>query len=119
MNRLKAKNVPVYRTDENGTVVATSDGINVSFNVNPGSYKGITSTSDSSSSSNTATSKPVPVPKVTATSKDQSVTVYTTKTGSKYHADGCSSLSKSKIPISLSDAKAKGLTPCSKCHPPQ
>ena len=110
MNRLKAKNIPVYRTDENGTVVATSNGSNVSFNVNPGSYKGIisSSTSSSSSSSNTSTSKPVPVPvpKATTPSKNQSVTVYTTKTGSKYHVDGCSSLSKSKIPISLSDAKS-------------
>lgn len=121
MDRLKSKNIPVYRTDENGTVVATSDGTNVSFNVSPGSYKGIVSTSDSPSSGNTATSKPVPVPvpKVTTPSKNQSVTVYTTKTGSKYHADGCSSLSRSKIPISLSDAKAKGLTPGSKCNPPQ
>ncbi|WP_396020619.1 MULTISPECIES: ComEC/Rec2 family competence protein [unclassified Clostridium] len=33
MNRLKAKNIPVYRTDEDGTVVATSNGTNVSFNV--------------------------------------------------------------------------------------
>ena len=62
MNRLKAKGIPVYRTDENGTVVAISNGTNVSFNVNPGSYKGITSssTSISSSSSNTSTSKTVP-----------------------------------------------------------
>jgi competence protein ComEC len=120
MNRLKAMKVPVYRTDESGTVVATSNGTNVSFNVSPGSYKGIVS-SDSLSSNNTATSKPVPVlvPKVTTPSKNQSVTVYTTKTGSKYHADGCSYLSKSKIPISLSDAKAKGLTPGSKCNAPQ
>ena len=29
--------------------------------------------------------------------------------------DGCSSLSKSKIAISLSDAEAKGYEPCSKC----
>lgn len=50
--------------------------------------------------------------------KNQSVTVYTTKTGSKYHVDGCLSLNKSKIPISLSDAKAEKLGPCSKCHPP-
>lgn len=119
MSRLKDKNIPVFRTDENGTVVATSNGTAVSFNVNPGSYKGIVSSS--SASSNTSVSKPVPVPvpKAITPSKNQSVTVYTTKTGSKYHVDGCSSLSKSKIPISLSDAKSKGLTPCSKCHPPQ
>ena len=47
MDRLKAKSIPVYRTDESGTVVATSDGSNVSFNVNAGSYKGIVSSSKS------------------------------------------------------------------------
>jgi competence protein ComEC len=47
MNRLNAKSIPVYRTDESGTVVATSDGSNVSFNVNAGSYKGIVSSSKS------------------------------------------------------------------------
>ena len=47
------------------------------------------------------------------------VTVYATRTGAKYHADGCRYLSKSKIPLSLKDAKAKGLTPCSVCKPPQ
>ncbi|MGH4118935.1 ComEC/Rec2 family competence protein [Clostridium sp.] len=123
MSRLKAKDIPVYRTDENGTVVATSNGTNVSFNVNPGSYKGITSSSTSASSTtgNASVSKPVPVTvaKPATPSKNQSVTVYTTKTGSKYHVEGCSSLSKSKIPISLNDAKAQGLGPCSKCHPPK
>ncbi len=44
-------------------------------------------------------------------------TVYITNTGKKYHRDGCSYL-KSKIPISLSDAKAQGYTPCSRCNPP-
>jgi cytoskeletal protein RodZ len=51
--------------------------------------------------------------------ENKSVTVYVTKTGEKYHSDGCSSLSKSKIPMSLSDARASGYTPCSKCNPPQ
>ena len=119
MNRLKAKGIPVYRTDENGTVVATSNGTNVSFNVNPGSYKGAMSSSSSSTNTSTSNTVLVPVPKATTTSKSQGVTVYTTKTGTKYHVAGCSYLSKSKIPVSLSYAKSKGLTPCSKCHPPQ
>ena len=44
--------------------------------------------------------------------------VYITRTGKKYHLDGCISLSKSKIPISLVDAKQK-YSPCSRCNPPQ
>ncbi len=46
------------------------------------------------------------------------LTVYVTKTGKKYHRDGCRSLAKSKIPISLEDAKSSGYTPCSICNPP-
>lgn len=44
--------------------------------------------------------------------------VYITQTGKKYHAVGCRYLSKSQIPIPLSDAQAKGYTPCSVCRPP-
>jgi len=49
---------------------------------------------------------------------DQAMTVYGTKTGTKYHLDGCRTL-KSKIPMTLSEAKAKGLKPCGICNPPQ
>lgn len=41
--------------------------------------------------------------------------VYGTRTGKKYHAAGCRYLAKSKVPMSLSDAKARGLTACSVC----
>ena len=44
-------------------------------------------------------------------------TVYVTRTGSKYHRDGCSYL-KSRISISLQDAVNQGYTPCSRCKPP-
>lgn len=50
-----------------------------------------------------------------STSQPQSVTVYITKSGSKYHRSGCQYLSKSKIAISLGDAKARGYTACSRC----
>lgn len=59
----------------------------------------------------TATSKAV---KLTV-KKGIPSTVYVTKTGDKYHVDGCSSLSRSKIAISYKDAVKKGYTPCSKC----
>ena len=45
-------------------------------------------------------------------------TVYVTKTGDKYHSAGCSCLKKSKIPMSLEDAKKK-YSACSKCNPPK
>ena len=45
------------------------------------------------------------------------ITVYLTKSGSKFHREGCSSLSKSKIPISYEDAIARGFSPCGRCNP--
>ena len=48
----------------------------------------------------------------------QEGTVYVTKTGKKYHRDGCSYLRRSKILISLADAK-KRYSPCSRCNPPR
>jgi competence protein ComEC len=38
MKKLKTKGIEVYRTDENGTVIAASDGENITFNKKPGSY---------------------------------------------------------------------------------
>jgi hypothetical protein len=48
----------------------------------------------------------------------QEVIVYVTKTGAKYHRAGCRYLSKSKIPMTLKEAKKK-YGPCSVCKPPQ
>lgn len=45
------------------------------------------------------------------------VTVYITKTGEKFHRDGCQYLKKSQIPISRSNAIAQGYGACSKCNP--
>lgn len=39
INRLKKASIPVYRTDESGTIVAKSNGTDITFNVQPGSYK--------------------------------------------------------------------------------
>lgn len=43
--------------------------------------------------------------------------VYVTKSGTKYHREGCSSLRNSRIAISLDEA-AKKYNPCSRCSPP-
>ena len=44
--------------------------------------------------------------------------IYVTRSGKKYHRDGCRSLSRSKIPISLAEAKQR-YGPCGRCNPPQ
>ena len=54
----------------------------------------------------------------TAPPTSENVEVYVTRTGKKYHSDGCSSLRRSKIPISLAEAKQK-YGACSRCSPPR
>ena len=44
--------------------------------------------------------------------------VYVTRTGKKYHREGCLSLRRSKIPISLAEAKQRH-SPCGRCNPPR
>jgi len=109
ISRLQGKGITIYRTDECGTIVATSDGSSISFNTKPGSYSAASSSSTGTSSSNVNSS--------TTQTQNNNYTVYTTNTGSKYHRDGCRYLSKSKIAISKSAAINKGLTPCSVCKP--
>ena len=42
---------------------------------------------------------------------------YITKSGSKYHSDGCSYLKKSSIPIDIKEVVSKGYTPYSRSKP--
>jgi hypothetical protein len=51
--------------------------------------------------------------------ENKTETVYVTRTGKRYHRDGCRYLGNNPIPMSLKDAQAKGYTPCKVCHPPQ
>jgi micrococcal nuclease len=75
----------------------------------------------------TTASKASPIPPVLPSavkvepkneSTEADITVYVTRTGAKYHRGSCRYLSKSKIPISLKEAKAR-YSPCSVCNPPQ
>jgi hypothetical protein len=50
--------------------------------------------------------KPAPKPP-----KKVEATVYATRTGSKYHRDGCRYLKKSRIPMTVDEAKSMGLEP--------
>lgn len=119
MSRIAAAGVSVYRTDQTGTIIATSDGNSITINKNASSIK-VNAPPTSAPTSQSPAPTPAPIPVVTSPpSNNQSITVYTTNSGEKYHVDGCRSLSKSKIPIALSDAKSSGLTPCSICKPPQ
>ncbi|MBP7204945.1 MAG: hypothetical protein KBA54_00350 [Candidatus Cloacimonetes bacterium] len=48
----------------------------------------------------------------------QNQTVYVTKSGDKYHLEGCRHLRfRSKIPISIANAVEEGYEPCKTCKP--
>ena len=52
------------------------------------------------------------------TEPSEDMRVYVTRTGKKYHRSSCSSLRRSKIPISLAEAKQR-YGACSRCSPPR
>lgn len=66
---------------------------------------------------NVNTPVPPPVSVSTETEQRKVVVVFVTKTGNKYHKNGCRYLKQSKISIGLSKAKENGYCPCSVCKP--
>lgn len=111
LDRLTAASAKIYRTDDGGTVIVTSDGQSITINRNASIQVVKAPTASANPTSTVA-----PTTAIVSTAGD--ITVFKTTTGAKYHLDGCTYLSKSKIPIKLSAAKAEGLTACSKCNPP-
>ncbi|MEG2412556.1 MAG: ComEC/Rec2 family competence protein [Clostridium sp.] len=93
LNRLSSKGVNLFRTDKQGTIIATSNGNNITFNTQP------------------------TVPEIPSVDENMSVWI-ASKTGTVYHdSKECSSM-KTPIEIILKEARARGLKPCSKCNPP-
>ena len=121
MDKLKAKGIKVYRTDENGTIVATSNGKNITFNTKPGTYNfaGIGSSTSSNSTASSGSSKTKIVPAVVPKSSNNSKIVYYTPSGKSYHFDkNCRTLSRSKTVLigTLSDALSPSHNdPCNVC----
>lgn len=114
LTKLKQAKISTFRTDENGTIIATSDGTTITFD------KKATVSSNQTTDKNTTTNNGsnTNVTNNAGKNDNTTTTVYITKTGEKYHRDGCSSLSRSKIAMSLKDAISKKYTPCKKCNPP-
>jgi len=121
--------VSVFRTDQLGTIVATCAGDDITFNVPvpPTATAAAAAAADAAAAGAAGTAAGVAADTGNSSDADAAASdaddngqmiVYITNTGKKYHLDGCSSLSKSKIAITLDEAKAEGYTPCSKCNPP-
>ena len=98
LDRLSSIGATIYRTDDSGTIVCESDGETITFktlgsSVQPRAPSSVPAAVSAAPSSNIVAT-PTPAP---SQSNNQGVTVYGTKTGAKYHADGCRYLAKSKI----------------------
>jgi competence protein ComEC len=112
---LQNNNIDVYRTDEVGTIVFTCDGVSYSIDKIKSS---IQINAPPATNTNTSIGNSEEDKTVQSNVNNNSSVVYRTKTGSKYHVLGCSYL-KSQIETTVSEAKSMGLTPCSRCNPPQ
>lgn len=113
---LNNANINVYRTDEVGTIIVTSDGIDYTIDKNKSSVQ-INAPPTSTATNNEPKGNDI-VSGTQVETQNNAATVYRTKTGKKYHSSGCSYL-KSAIQTTVSEAKSMGLTPCSRCNPPQ
>jgi competence protein ComEC len=105
----------VYRTDVQGTIIATSDGHSVKFNVDSFDQTQIV---EPKQPVKETTPKTDPTPPPTSFETNETI-VYITNTGAKYHRGTCRYLSQSKIETTLSDAQANGYEACKVCKPPQ
>lgn len=137
MDKLKAANIQVYRTDENGTVVATSNGTDITFSTQPGSYNGKTSGSindkepsdnktgsNSGSVTNNNTSSNSKSGSSTSSSGSTTTnepakgerTVYWTASGKSYHFDrNCRTLARSKNVLEGPASSCPKTDPCDVC----
>jgi competence protein ComEC len=93
LNKLRAKGVQLFRTDEQGTIVATSDGEKITWSCSP--------------------------TESWQAGEAVGMTVHITQTGTKYHTAGCEFLKDSDTEISLTKAIEQGYKPCGVCHPPK
>ena len=117
LNKLRERGVLVFRTDEQGTIVAVSDGDSITWNASPseswlagepGSADGSLNKEERQEESDVKTQD-------LQGEEDETRTVHITESGKKYHAAGCPYLKDSDTEISLEEAKKQGYEPCRKC----
>lgn len=111
VNRLNRYSGSVLRTDKKGTIVVSSTGKKLSYKTVP--TKGVGSTSSNVNNGSTGGGSSTGSSNTNSTNVVGN-TVYTTKTGKKYHARACGNGTFFKT--ALKDALKRGLTACTKCY---
>ena len=126
MGRLSDMGIPVFRTDKQGTIIAVSDGTNISWSQEPcNDYSSGDSSVNASAGGTggnswqeeTTTSDPVPEQEE-SNNADLGTMVWIPATGEKYHSiPNCGRMNPDTArQVSRSEAEAMGYGPCSKCY---
>ena len=117
LSRLNDVGSTLFRTDLLGTIIATSEGDQLSFN-----KPGITPTQPYQEVDNGLASTTTPIQETpTSTATAETAMFIGNKNSKVYHLPTCPSLPKEANRIylnSLDDVHAQGLTPCGVCNPP-
>lgn len=111
LSRLNAKAIKTFRTDLQGTIIATSNGQTITFNTNPTVINNITTTAITTNSSNNNKANT----NVTVTNNKTQTVYKAGANGKVYHYDKDCSNMKNPIALTLNEAQTQGLKPCSKC----
>lgn len=129
-DKLEAMEIEVYRTDKQGTIIATSDKSKITWNMKPCNDYTPGDKDDKGTQPETTTKAPetttkapettTKAPEKTTKAPDQSASdplVWISETGSKYHSiNNCGRMNPNKATqIHKSEAEARGLGRCSKC----
>lgn len=135
MNNFRSMGMKVFRTDEQGSIIATSNGAEITWNMAPSeSWKAGEPTGASETSKTPVPSveegepapeptpepAPTPEPEIVPTPEPEptpSIMVWKSATGEKYHSiNNCGRMNPDKATyITIEEAIALGLGQCSKC----
>ncbi len=112
MQRLSDMQIPVFRTDKQGTLIAVSDGQTLTWNTEPCNDYTPGRTSGSKSADTPKSSE-----ETLDTPSDSSTSVWISQTGQKYHrVPDCGNMNPDKATsLPEADAISRGYGPCSKC----
>ena len=115
MEKLRDMNIPVYRTDDQGTIIALSDGDTISWNQEP--CNDYTAGDAKQQSANSDISQAAQYSSEDTASDTQGRTVWISATGSKYHSrPDCGNMNPNKATQETeAQALSQGYEACKKC----
>lgn len=131
LNILRSMGVKVFRTDEQGSIIATSDGVNITWNCSPSDTWQAGEGTQNAENHTTAVATTRPVEEQTTTSaiiitntENQGAITYICNTNTmKFHYPECSSVkrmsedNKWTVTTTRQELINQGYVPCLKCNP--